>query len=166
MSIVSLVHPGSEITLEELEHEVVQVWEGSERDWQCVRRLLRHLGRDGRKLELWRMWLGPYARECSSDIKGKGKQSSPDVASSEKVCQGLSDAMPGNPPPLVHLATLLKNHVRLLPHPCALTGTRVLSRETPFFNRSYSRTLGRSSSSLLSALGLQEMPDTHLLDLA
>ncbi|KAF8846380.1 hypothetical protein BDN67DRAFT_961102 [Paxillus ammoniavirescens] len=109
MSIVSLVHPGSEITFEELEHEAAQAWEGSERDWQCVRRLLRHLGRDGRKLELWRMWLGPYARGLS-DVKGKGKQSSPDVASSEQAFQGLSGVMPGNPPPLVHLATLLKNH--------------------------------------------------------
>ncbi|KIK93744.1 hypothetical protein PAXRUDRAFT_83431, partial [Paxillus rubicundulus Ve08.2h10] len=90
----------SEITLEELEHEAVQVWEGSERDWQCVRRLLRHLGRDGRKLELWRMWLGPYAGGRSSDVKGKGRQLSPDGASSEKACQGPSDAMAGNPPPL------------------------------------------------------------------
>ncbi|KAF9229280.1 hypothetical protein BS17DRAFT_812030 [Gyrodon lividus] len=111
-SVVSLVHPSSEIMLEELEHEAAQAWEGSEQDWRCVHRLLRHLGRDGRKLELWRMWLGPYARASSPDINGKGEQSSAGVAplSLEKACQGLWNGMPRNPPPLAYLAAILKDH--------------------------------------------------------
>ncbi|KAF9241386.1 hypothetical protein BU15DRAFT_44942 [Melanogaster broomeanus] len=110
-SVVSLVHPGSEITLEELQHEAAHAWEGNELDWQCVRRLLRHLGRDGRKLELWRMWLGPYARGHSSDVRGKGKQSSADVAPLSSEEGGRSNDMHGGrPPPLMHLATILRNH--------------------------------------------------------
>ncbi|KIJ68455.1 hypothetical protein HYDPIDRAFT_24727 [Hydnomerulius pinastri MD-312] len=113
-SIISLVHPGSEIALDGLGHEASQVWEGNEQDWQRVRRLLRHLGRDGRKLELWRLWLVPYANERLSGPKGKAKQWSADSAPlpSEIAREnGRPDGMlEGNPPPLVHLATMLKDH--------------------------------------------------------
>ncbi|KAH7883582.1 hypothetical protein F5I97DRAFT_2064875 [Phlebopus sp. FC_14] len=98
-SIVSLVHPGSEIALEDLKREAVQVWEGDEQDWQRCHRLLKLLGRDGRKLELWRMWLGPYVREVPPDVKDNGGDSFPEACTSE---EGL--------PPFAHLASMLRNH--------------------------------------------------------
>lgn len=107
-SAPSLVAPASKPSLVEADY----VWDGSERDWQHVHRLLKQLGRDGRKLELWRMWLGPYAHAYASDTKAKGKQS--DAPSpSQKVFQShLSDVVPdGNLPSLTHLATILGSHV-------------------------------------------------------
>ncbi|KAF4623334.1 hypothetical protein D9613_001811 [Agrocybe pediades] len=38
-----------------------EVWMGvCEDDWQRCRRLMKQFGRDGRKLELWKLWLGFY----------------------------------------------------------------------------------------------------------
>ena len=38
------------------------VWlgDGPEEDWDRCHRFLKKIGRDGRKLELWRLWLGYY----------------------------------------------------------------------------------------------------------
>ncbi|KDR84995.1 hypothetical protein GALMADRAFT_218079 [Galerina marginata CBS 339.88] len=41
-----------------------EVWLGdAEGDWQRCRRLMKHFGRDGRKLDLWKLWLGFYHPE-------------------------------------------------------------------------------------------------------
>jgi len=54
-----------------------EVWLGdAETDWQRCRNLMRRFSRDGRKLELWRLWLGFYHPEhkekfLSPDPKGK-----------------------------------------------------------------------------------------------
>ncbi|KAH0838301.1 hypothetical protein J3R83DRAFT_6578 [Lanmaoa asiatica] len=76
------------------------------------------LGRDGRKLELWRMWLGPCVHTHASDIKGKGKQSDSASLSSQKALEKrLSDVVhEGNPPPLGHLITILRNHGEAIIH--------------------------------------------------
>ena len=41
------------------------VWTGTntDADWERCRRLMRRFGRDGKKLELWRLWLGFYHPE-------------------------------------------------------------------------------------------------------
>ena len=115
LSSPSLVRPASKLSLVELDLHTSHVWDGSEQDWQHVHRLLRHLGRDGRKLEFWRMLLGPYATHAL-DIKGKGKQSDPLPPPSQNTLEKrLSDVVPeGRPPPLVHLTTILSNHVCVL----------------------------------------------------
>ena len=114
-SAPSFLPPASNLSLVELDHHVSHVWDGGEQDWQHVHHLLKQLGRDGRKLELWRLWLRPYAQTYPSDIKGKGKQSDvPSLSSQNALETRLSDVVPeGNPPPLVHLVTILRNHVRL-----------------------------------------------------
>ena len=42
-----------------------EVWTGTntDADWERCRRLMRCFGRDGKKLELWRLWLGFYHPE-------------------------------------------------------------------------------------------------------
>ncbi|KAF8909026.1 hypothetical protein CPB84DRAFT_1813266 [Gymnopilus junonius] len=54
-----------------------EVWQGElESDWQRCLFLLKHIDRDGRKLELWKLWLGFYHPEHKDDFqeKDKGKQ--------------------------------------------------------------------------------------------
>ncbi|KAF6766022.1 hypothetical protein DFP72DRAFT_1028806 [Ephemerocybe angulata] len=53
------------------------VWLGDspEADWERLRHFMRRFGRDGRKLEVWRLWLGYYHPEHKdkfSDLDGKG----------------------------------------------------------------------------------------------
>ncbi|KAI9572967.1 hypothetical protein HD554DRAFT_1403772 [Boletus coccyginus] len=101
----------SKLSLVGLDHHPSRVWDGGEQDWQHVHRLLRQLGRDGRKLELWRMWLAPYVHTHAPDIKGKTKQPDPLPPSQIALEKHLSGHVPeGNPPPLVHLTTILGNH--------------------------------------------------------
>ncbi|KAG9314359.1 hypothetical protein JVU11DRAFT_5153 [Chiua virens] len=94
------------------------LWDGSEQDWQHVHRLLRQLGRDGRKLELWRMWLAPYPQTHTSDFQEKSMQFDPPSSSSRKKLENrLSDIIPeGNPPPLAHLIAILRNHGEAILH--------------------------------------------------
>jgi len=99
-SFSTLVHPRSEIALDEIVQEADLEWEGSEQDWVRCCRLMRRLGRDGRKLELWRIWLCPYL--ANSDPVGKWKR--PENGSS-------SMSLRNHPPPLEHLGTVLQNHV-------------------------------------------------------
>ncbi len=58
-----------------------EVWLGDvEEDWQHCRRLMNKFGRDGRKLELWRLWLGFYHPDHKAnfiepgDDKGKRRE--------------------------------------------------------------------------------------------
>lgn len=57
------------------------VWLGDsvEGDWERCHRFMKHFGRDGRKLELWRLWLGYYHPEYRDqftimDDKGKRRE--------------------------------------------------------------------------------------------
>jgi len=56
-----------------------EVWLGdsTEGDWERLSRFLRRFGRDGRKLEVWRLWLGYYHpdhKDKFSDVDEKGKR--------------------------------------------------------------------------------------------
>ncbi|KAI0936352.1 hypothetical protein AcV5_004515 [Taiwanofungus camphoratus] len=51
---------------EDVQAEEVEVWMGNEDDWDRCRAMLKRIGRDGRKLELWKLWTG-----LSTDL-GKG----------------------------------------------------------------------------------------------
>jgi hypothetical protein len=109
-SFVSLVHPQSEITLaNELVLSANLEWEGSEQDWVRCHRLMRSLGRDGRKLELWRMWLSPYLSDISNtNLVDKGKLPESDSSPSMRLENDGSDIQT---PPLEYLGALLQNHV-------------------------------------------------------
>ncbi|KAG1749989.1 uncharacterized protein EDB91DRAFT_1344565 [Suillus paluster] len=104
----SLVHPQSDIALDELAREANLEWEGNEQDWVRCRCLMRRLGRDGRKLELWRMWLSPHLSDVSdTDLARKGKH--PEYESSPSMSSG-NNGSGIQSPPLEHLGTLLRNH--------------------------------------------------------
>ncbi|KAG8219812.1 hypothetical protein J3R82DRAFT_785 [Butyriboletus roseoflavus] len=113
-----LVCPASNPSLLELDHHEPHLWDGGEQDWQHVHRLLKQLGRDGRKLELWRVWLGPWAQTHASNFKAKAKLSdAPSLSSQEALEKRLSNVFPeGNRPPLVHLITILRNHGEAILH--------------------------------------------------
>lgn len=102
-SLGSLIHPRSEIALDVIAQEADLEWEGSEQDWVRCRRLMQRLGRDGRKLELWRIWLCPHL--SNSDLVGKGKRPEDDPSP-----MSLGNHI-SNPPSLENLGTLLQNHV-------------------------------------------------------
>lgn len=107
-SFVSLVHPQSEITLDELVLSANLEWEGNEQDWVRCHRLMRRLGRDGRKLELWRMWLSPYLSDVSNtDLVDKGKLPESDSSPSMRLEDGSSGIQI---PPLEYLGAILQNH--------------------------------------------------------
>jgi hypothetical protein len=77
-----------------------EVWTGTnaDEDWDRCRRLMKHFGRDGRKLELWRLWLGFHHNglnepEMTEKAKGKRKQWTEDdepmpfeAAAAAKLC--------------------------------------------------------------------------------
>lgn len=56
------------------------VWSGDrEADWERLRHFMRRFGRDGRKLEVWRLWLGYYHPEHKDkfshvDVKGTRRE--------------------------------------------------------------------------------------------
>ncbi|KAG1864206.1 hypothetical protein DFJ58DRAFT_205262 [Suillus subalutaceus] len=107
-NFVSLVHPQSEIALDELARSVDLKWEGSEQDWVRCHRLMRRLGRDGRKLELWRLWLLPYLSDVSNtELVDQGKLPEPDSSPSMRLEYDGSNIQI---PPLEYLGALLQNH--------------------------------------------------------
>ncbi|KAG2350357.1 hypothetical protein BDR05DRAFT_993767 [Suillus weaverae] len=107
-SFASLVHPQSEIALDELARSADLEWEGSEQDWVRCHRLMRRLGRDGRKLELWRMWLSSYLSDASNtNLVDKGKLPESDFSPPMRLENDGSDIQS---PPLEYLRALLQNH--------------------------------------------------------
>ncbi|KAH7930975.1 hypothetical protein BV22DRAFT_1053566 [Leucogyrophana mollusca] len=115
-SFVSLVHPASEFALDVLDQEGELVFDGSDQDWIRCHRLLRRLGRDGRKLELWKKWLGPLALPApESDVKGKqtnkqwaeDEELLPSEVLREPERQGGSET---SLPARGHLAAIFRNH--------------------------------------------------------
>jgi hypothetical protein len=45
--------------------ELKLIWRGDGRDWARCHGALRSLGRDGRKLELWKHWIGPNGKPAA-----------------------------------------------------------------------------------------------------
>lgn len=104
--------PPSETTLDSLEHKAALSWKGiPDVDWQQCYSLMKHLGSDGRKLELWHTWLNPYITHETTDLKGKGKQNSEDRSCYPSMAHHYKhQSLGGNPPPLSHLSPMLQNH--------------------------------------------------------
>jgi len=70
-SAVSLVHPGSELALDEMDSVAREVWKGDDQDWVRLHRCLKRLGRDGRKIEAWRKWLGVSPEKIANNSRIK-----------------------------------------------------------------------------------------------
>jgi hypothetical protein len=114
------------------------VWRGDdpEQDWARCRALMRRVGRDGRKLELWKRWLEPHIarREMASNDKAKGKLRDDDSIPLQIAIY----------PALEYIIPTLRKHVRVYA-PSDHSFSKVPSRLTPFFICLYSRTLAHSS---------------------
>jgi len=53
-------------TIERNTEELKHIWRGDDRDWARCHGALRSLPRDGRKLELWRHWIGPDGKPAAT----------------------------------------------------------------------------------------------------
>jgi len=53
-------------TIERNTEELKHIWRGDDRDWARCHGALRSLARDGRKLELWRHWIGPDGKPAAT----------------------------------------------------------------------------------------------------
>ena len=99
-----------------------EVWLGEvDSDWQRCRSLMKRFGRDGRKLELWRLWLGFYHPEhkekfLSPISKGKRreKQWTEDDAPlpSEVAAADILSKENVSIAPREHVIAVLRTHVR------------------------------------------------------
>jgi hypothetical protein len=102
-----------------------EVWKGDsvEQDWTRCHKVMKYLGRDGRKLELWKKWLGEYLSEYSElgHLLGKRKltqkqwteDSEPLPSEVEWANKGQYAATKGGTSPaLEHVAAVLRVHVR------------------------------------------------------
>ncbi|KAI6047639.1 hypothetical protein EDC04DRAFT_2918939 [Pisolithus marmoratus] len=102
--------PPSETTLDSPERKAGPLWQGiPDVDWQQCYSLMKHLGSDGRKIELWHTWLDPYIAQRTHEPKGKGKQSEDQSRCPSRAdCKGR--LLEGDPPPLSYLSTMLQHH--------------------------------------------------------
>lgn len=98
-----------------IDDSVDDVWRGDgvERDWARCHAVMKRVGRDGRKLELWKKWLRPYIAEHSdSHDKGKQKQkqwTEDDTPMPSEMSYSVINEAP--PPALEHIAPVLRTHV-------------------------------------------------------
>lgn len=125
-SISSNMPLPSEISMDAVNLDAKEVWKGddTEQDWSRCHVLLRRLGRDGRKLELWKMWLGGYYSEHShlghmlGDAKEVKKQWTEDEqplpSEALKANQDRRIITEGASPALESIAAVLRLHVSLL----------------------------------------------------
>jgi hypothetical protein len=120
-----------------------EVWRGDnvEHDWARCHAAMKCVGRDGRKLELWKSWLEPHIAQCelNKDVKGKGKQTllPPHCENGDAIASV----------PIEHITPILRTHV------CALISTSHCPvhhsysyRETTFSACSYTQILAHNSS--------------------
>ncbi|TFY69244.1 hypothetical protein EVJ58_g513, partial [Rhodofomes roseus] len=69
-----------ESTESEDEKAEMQVWLGDDGDWERCRTALKRIGRDGRKLELWKRWFGfGFRSEKDEDEEDKEESDEDDV---------------------------------------------------------------------------------------
>lgn len=125
-SICSSLGSLSEFTNDAADLDARDVWKGDdvEQDWMRCHMIMKHLGRDGRKLELWKRWLGGYYSDHArlGQLLGKGKQkqrqwtedNGPLPSEVEWANRGLQIVTDGASPELEHVAAVLRVHVSAL----------------------------------------------------
>lgn len=102
--------------------DIMDVWQGDEGDWPRCRAALRRLGRDGKKLELWTLWLGCLIVESENGTQGKGKAPRKqwteddehlpsERAREEELAADVNVTLP-NTIPEDRLAAVIRAHVR------------------------------------------------------
>ena len=125
-SINSSFVPPSEIADDAADLDSQDVWKGdsAEQDWTRCHMLMKRLGRDGRKLELWKKWLGGYYSDHGQlgHLLEKGKQKQKqwtqdsghlpsEVEWANKSQRVVTE---GASPVLKHVAAVLRVHVSVL----------------------------------------------------
>lgn len=128
-----------------------EVWLGDDGDWERCRAALKRIGRDGRKLELWKRWFG-FGFHSDSDEgsvdeheKGKSKTEEHEVSSTSSLDKELEEEVGVRPiqPPREYIARVVRDHVRLPSFGCLALGDH-----------------------LRPCTGLGDPPDVHLSRLA
>jgi hypothetical protein len=148
-SINSSLGSPSEFIDDVAELDARDVWKGDdiEQDWMRCHMIMKRLGRDGRKLELWKRWLGDYYSEHThlGQLLGKSRQkqrqwtedSEPLPSEVERANKDLRLVTEGASPVLEHVAAVLRVHVSALAIDQGLVShykSRVPGRRlTPFF---------------------------------
>jgi len=124
-SINSSVAPYSENMDDITDLDLRNVWKGedTEQDWIRCHMLMKRLGRDGQKLELWKRWLGGYYSEHMQlgHLLMKGKQvrkqwtedSGPLPSEVVWANTGQRDTTEGASPTLGYVAAVLRVHVSI-----------------------------------------------------
>ncbi|KAH9937697.1 uncharacterized protein B0H18DRAFT_867377, partial [Fomitopsis serialis] len=118
--------PPSVAESEESEDEKAEaeVWIGDDGDWERCRTVLKKIGRDGRKLELWKRWFGfgfhsekdedDEEKEGADEEEGKGevKADEHEVSSSSSLERELEEDVGVRPihPPRDYIARVIRDH--------------------------------------------------------
>lgn len=112
----------SSVTNDDADTDAQEVWKGddAEQDYARCHTLMRRLGRDGRKLEQWKRWLGGYYSEHTNlgHLLDKGKQKQkqwteddgPLPSQVDWARKGQSILASGASPTLAHVAAVLRIH--------------------------------------------------------
>jgi hypothetical protein len=111
----SVMHFGSEIADRSFDSDVDDVWKGDvEMDWRRCHLLMKRLGRDGKKLELWKQWLEVGSGQDGVCTKGKQRQWTEDsepLPSEVAMQHPAVDTSDFDKPALEHIAAVLRVHV-------------------------------------------------------
>lgn len=98
--------------------EQFEVWRGDKGDWERCHAALRKLGQDGRKLELWKLWIGELDESRSKkqrDIRWTDDQVFPDGVVNSPVSEFIEDqpfSVDSSRVPREHLLPVLQNHAQ------------------------------------------------------
>ena len=115
----SVLTTGTDVTEQLLQMEPDNVWLGDpEGDWQRCLDVMKLFGRDGRKLDLWRLWLGCYYsdRPEPSDASVKGKRPENGVENHSPLDIFAADILSRDSVSIaskVHVIAALRQHVSL-----------------------------------------------------
>lgn len=115
----SVLTSGTDITDHWIQVEPANVWLGDpEGDWQRCLSVLKLFGRDGRKLELWNLWLGCYDPDQfpQGGTNAKGKQPEGEMENPLPSALFPVDVLSPDSVPIAakeHVIAVLRHHVTL-----------------------------------------------------
>ena len=111
----SVLTSGPDILDHWLQVEPANVWLGDpEGDWQRCLSVMKSLGRDGRKLEVWSLWLGCYDPDQFSGVNAKGKEPEGEIEKPLPSDIFLADILSRDSVPIAareHVMAVLRQHV-------------------------------------------------------
>ncbi|THH11100.1 hypothetical protein EW145_g875 [Phellinidium pouzarii] len=131
--------------------EIGTVWQGDEDDWIRLHRVMQLLGRDGRKLEAWKEWLGIGVEDRDkSDKFPEGTQKQPEG-------KWLAER-----PKLEYIAAVLRDHFPLR-HLQVLQNDHPLRVAARTYALSLSLSLGPALIPIITGVGINEKKYARLL---